>query len=261
MLKRITATPLRIILFLFALSSTLVILLTGEVLFSSNELPNNWGLYSSDFFENIMVEAHGLLFDILVLGVIFIILDSKRQKRMTLEQLKNDLSDYSTLDEPLYYNKKKRILNELQKEQVTNIQQPNLLLSEIELRDLYFHKAKLFGLKLHSCRLINMDFADSKLNSAEFNNSTFKSCSFNKVVLKTARFSNAQLKGLTIKDSYLERAKFTNANLRNANFVECDMKNVCFENADLRNATFKNCENLDREAIERGRNTQYVRYQ
>ena len=49
---------------------------------SSVVLPNTtWGLYNKDFFENLLVEIHGGIFDLLIVGVILYWFDKRRTKK------------------------------------------------------------------------------------------------------------------------------------------------------------------------------------
>ena len=76
------------------------------------------GLYDKSFWENVLVEAHGLVFDILVLGLIFVWMDTYRQKRESIARDLENLWDLNTLTEEVYQKKKVNILKRLNKSEV-----------------------------------------------------------------------------------------------------------------------------------------------
>jgi hypothetical protein len=80
-------------LIILSVVTSLIVLVTGFWdTVSSTILPNTaWGLYNKDFFENLLVEMHGSIFDLVVVGVILYWFESKREEREKLNRAKEEL--------------------------------------------------------------------------------------------------------------------------------------------------------------------------
>ncbi len=50
--------------------------------------------YDGDFMENVLVEAHGMLFDILVIGVLILALNKLVEKRMENQRYRDEIDDF-----------------------------------------------------------------------------------------------------------------------------------------------------------------------
>lgn len=218
---------------------------------SSFIFPNTTlGLYDKSFWENVLVEAHGLVFDILVLGLIMVWMDTYRQKRESIARDLENLWDFNTLTEEVYLKKKVNILKRLNQNKTYKIDVTDLILNnETKIKDISFENSGLFGLKLLDCRIFNLKIKKSKLNSADFSNSVIKSTEITDSYLKNVSFKSATIVGLKFINSDLFRAKFNDANLESADLRGCNLKRTTFTNANLKNANLRGCNNLNCDAL------------
>lgn len=82
------------------LSDEKPIMLTSYVLFLAALVVIGLSLwfYDFEFLENILVEAHGMLFDLLVIGVFLFWLQSlgekRRERRLNIQRWQEEISDY-----------------------------------------------------------------------------------------------------------------------------------------------------------------------
>jgi len=209
----------------------------------------SWGLYSKSFFENVLVEAHGAVLDLLIVGVILYWFEQRRDRRHQIDRLEEELADlrlYRAPDAPYRTLGTIRRLLALDK---NGLQISEMTLSNLEIRDI----------KLSGCNLHATVFTDSRMKHVQFDNCSLDAAIFVGVVLedirlansslKRAKFQNAKLNGLNLTSCQIENADFTNASLRSANLKGLDCKGVTFKNADLRSANLIGAKNLDPAAI------------
>jgi hypothetical protein len=148
-------------------------------------ISRSFGVYSKDpptpWVKDILVEVHGMWFDILVLGIFLTILnvvtERRREIRREIGRHEEELRDFSRWTEPEGILRKAGIIRRLQ-----NLQ------PVVEL-----NRIRLDGVRLQTVK--NTRFFDCILDGADFQgmslcNAHFASCSFN-----GANFAYAKLSG------------------------------------------------------------------
>ena len=226
---------------------------------SASILPNTkLGLYDKEFWENILVEVHGILIELTVIGVLIIWLDSRRNKNTEIIRLNEDLEDYAQLDFPEINVKKLGHIKRLNKAGITAINIQNLVLNGLHIRGLIVRSSKMIGLKVTSGTISNSCFFDVQMRSANFENSIIKNTKFDKSILLKSNFSSSSCKGVSFKDTSVERADFTNCNLQSAIFVNSDLRGVKLQGANLKQCSFQGASNIDINEIAKASNIDYI---
>lgn len=242
---------MRLPITIFVVFSAFTVAITGfwDQL-SSWLLPKTtWGLYSRGFFENVLVEAHGAIIDLLVVGVVLYWFEHRRDTAAQIRKHKEmlaDLRSYRAADSSF------RTLGTIKRLLDLGIQK--LHLSEMSLADL-----QIEGISLNNCDLHAVVFTNSCLRQVTLENcacdaAIFAGAKLEHIVLKStsfrrAKFQSATLKGADFRTCEVEGADFTNANLRSANFSQVDCRAVNFRGADLRSANFKGAMNLTEDMV------------
>ena len=227
---------------------------------SSIVFPNTTlGLYDKSFWENVLVEAHGLVFDILVLGLVLVWMDTYRLKRESRTRDLENLWDLNTLTKEVYQKKKVNILKRLNEHNTYKIDVTDLMLKNIKVKDVSFTNSGLFGLKFLDCAIFNLEIKNSKLNSADFTDSVIKNSEITDSYLKNAKFKSASLIGLNFQNSNLFRAKFIDADLEGADLRGCNLERTIFTDANLKNANMKGCINLSYDELLKAKCIDYLK--
>jgi hypothetical protein len=130
------------------LGASLLVLLSMSalVVFVTFEL----GYYNAQFLPNVLAEAHGLLLELLVLGVLLLWLNKRGEDKFRVESYKQQIDDFRgwRSDEAAY-----RI--------VGNIKRLNELgISAIDLHDCYFGNISLANINLRGANLGNVNFRE-----------------------------------------------------------------------------------------------------
>lgn len=226
---------------------------------STTVFPNTTvGLYDRNFWENILVESHGLLLDILVLGVLVVWLELRRNNKQFIYRHKEDISDLAHLDTPEINMKKVGIIKRLNSINIYDIDVPNLVLTNAKAKGLKFKNSKLIGFKLSNGSLHSFSYEDSNLRSSDFSGSRILNTEFIRCNLYKTDFTNCQASGTDFTDSCLDRVKFIGANMTSANFRGSDLIGASFEGANLRNANFKDAKNLSIERLIKAECLDYI---
>ncbi|AVP93897.1 hypothetical protein C7N77_12360 [Aeromonas rivipollensis] len=206
-----------------------------------------------------MVEAHGLVFDIFLIGLVLVWMDVHRQNRESIERNLEGLWDLNTLTDEIYQKKKTNIIKRLNSSKVYKIDVTDLTLNDVDIRGAIFFDSALYGLKLINCRAFNLEIKKSRLNSAEFIDSKLKNTKILDSFLKNANFTRAKLSGADFRKSDLLRAKFIDANLESADLRECNLKSAVFNGANLRQVNIKQCKNINCEELIKASCLDYIK--
>lgn len=260
MIKLINKTPLRAVTFLFLLTLLIVVFLTScWEMVSSNIFPNTTlGLYNKDFWENVLVEAHGMVFDILIIGVIVVWLDTRRTTFNEKKSMLNELSDMSYLDLPEVNHRKVGMMHRLNKLGVESFNIDELIIAEVRVKRLNVGASTLNNLKVMRSSISESHFTKTALLRADFSDTQIKSTKFLNCEMKKAVFIRAKAHGVDYSNSNLERARFMDADLQNAIFKGCNLREANFENANLRNTNFKDATYVKAESLLKAKSLDYI---
>jgi hypothetical protein len=233
----------------------ILILITGNWGWMSSHVFANttWGLYPKSFFENVLVEAHGTVLDLVFIGSLLFYFDQRRSRqneRKRLEEMLSDLQMYRAPDASYrVLGTIRRLLSlgirnlHLSEMQLNNLRVVDIILEHSNCHAIVFTDSLLVDVRLERCECDAAIFAGAKLNHVEFNH-----CSF-----KRAKFHGAKLDGIDLRSCEIQGADFTGASLRSANFRGVDCKGLKLKDADLRSANFIDAKNLDPAAISSAR--------
>ncbi len=199
--------------------SSIVLVLCSILVFSLS-----WQYYNHSFWENILVEAHGMLFDLAILGVLVLWLNKKGEGKLKLSQegakrdakiqrYQEEITDFATWQSD---EAKFRILG--------NIRRLNKLgVSVIDLRDCYLREANLSGLNLAGADLSRCDLTNAIIS---------------RVDAQGADFCFANLYGARILDTNFKKAIFFNSKLNNCLLLRTNLKESLLTETNFSNATF-----------------------
>ncbi|MCE7518707.1 pentapeptide repeat-containing protein [Vreelandella titanicae] len=223
-------------------------------------LPNTtWGLYGRDFFENLLVEIHGAVFDLIIVGVVLYWLEQRRNKKTDLKGLRQDLEDlrFYCGDDVSYitYGKLKRLISLAG----NSVSIPEAKLNSLDIKDLNLKSSNITAAVFIGSRLNSPLFTDVKADAANFIDAKIQHATFCNVSFRRAKFINAQLKGVDFRHCRIEGSDFTNAKLQSAIFNGVNCKGVSFKGANLRSTNFKNATNLTREMLLEAESVAYVK--
>jgi uncharacterized protein YjbI with pentapeptide repeats len=261
LMKSIIRSPVKTLVMIAIVLALIVFFITafwGSI--SELVLPKTTlGLYSRDFWENFLVEIHGVVFELSIIGILILWLDSKRNRNSDIRRLKEDLDDYSTLDFPEINVKKLGHFKRLNQYGIKNIDVQNLVLNGLKVNGVIAEGTRLIGLKVIDGSIVDSVFKSMKMRSSNFQKSTIRNTKFESCNLLKSKFTDAKCKGVDFSSSSVESADFTNADLQSSIFIDCDVRDAKFDGANLKHAVFHESKNLTAENLAKAKNLDYVK--
>jgi len=204
---------------------------------------SKFGLYEDiSFWENVIVEAHGMILDLLIVGVILIMILNRIEKKKNINELiekiefnrnlKTDEAKYTLMSAIRILNKMKVYKLDLHQCSLSKLIMTNINVSGSSIHAVDFYETNLKSSTFTSTNGVRTIFDCANIKGVDFNNSKFKRSNFNKV---NARGSN-------FKECNITKSQFSEADLNNVDFRGCIINDTNFSNADLTNADFRDCE-------------------
>lgn len=269
-----------IVLIILSLIAILITGFWGEV--SELILPNSaWGLYDRNFFEDLLVEIHGGLIDLLIVGVLLYWFESRRIKkeriekaeyerreriekaesnrRERIEKTKSDLESlkyYYGDDAAIRFYGGFKYLLSLGEE---NITLPDGNMSGLRIKSLSLSNAKLVAMNFNNSTLTDVNLQNCSLEAAQFKNSKLKHCKFNIVKLARSKFIKAELAAMNFERCDIKNATFKDCNLKSAIFKGVDCTGVSFKGCNLLSANFIGATNVTKEMILESSNYKFIK--
>ena len=135
-LTRVSANNPLVVTFSVFITATIVV-----VFLSRSE-------YGVEFYENILAEAHGMLLDLLVIGVLVYWLNSLGERRRRIERYQEEIEDYLSWEEPEATFRIVGNIRRLNREEETGINLRSAYLTQAKLRGADLTGATLAGWKI-----------------------------------------------------------------------------------------------------------------
>ena len=169
--------------------------------------------------EDILVEAHGMLFDIILFGIILAIFDSITEKRTTIRRYQEEIDDFRNWDAE---EAKSRIIGNLKR-------LIRLGVDEFDLSDCYLEKT-------------NMAFLNGKISSLDgthLSNCDLRELDLRGLNLKKTHLKGANLSGVDLRELNLAEVDLREVNLSGSNLAGADLQGAILDNADLSGADLR----------------------
>lgn len=191
-------------------------------------------LNSKDLGENgfswhdILVEANGMFFDLLVFGILLSLYEALREKRERVERLKEEIDDYREWKEPEAMHRIVGITKRLSKLKVQNLNLSRCFLPGANFEGLHLRSANLTSANLESANI-----SSAILHNADLSGANLRSANLNSIGLIAAQLCEANL-----SNSYLRYSNLRGANFRGANLELANLEGAMVEGADFTGTWF-----------------------
>jgi len=200
-------------------------------------------LNSKDVGENgfswhdLLVEANGMVFDLLVFGILLSVYEALREKKEKIERLHEEIDDYRGWDEKEAIYRIVGAIKRLKKLGVSNIDLNNCYFKGADLRRTDFRNAILEMADFEMAFLDGADLRGVNLKMAKFRFAYLQNTNLQGANLQGADFRNANLQGANLQGANLRDANLQGANLQGANLRDANLKGVEFRGIKIESAT------------------------
>ncbi len=182
--------------------------------------------YTSEFYENILVEAHGMLFDILILGAFVFWINKRGDKVREIKRLENELKYYIEYTRPEATFHVSKIITQL---------------NDLGVYKLNLIRVYLEGASMLCARFEDTQFIGNWLSRAFFHEGIFEKCFFHRSECNETNFELAEITECRFIDCSFDATKFKETVFSAVQFEGCDFRSADFTEANLYSCTFINC--------------------
>lgn len=240
------------------LTSTIVLVLVAIVV-----LALSLHYYVNDtynFVGQVLSEAHGMIFDIAVIGILIFWLNQNGEVRQRIRTYKDEIDDFRLWESEEAAFRTVGNIKRLNRHKIHEINLVNCYLARTNL-----NYVNLAGSNINSCNLQQSSLIESNLENARLNQTNFENSNLNQANLKGAYASGANFKDSFLIKTQFEGAFLIKANFNNAYLMEANMQNsylmgADFENASLYKADLRGAKGLTIEQLSKAKTLYMARF-
>jgi BTB/POZ domain-containing protein KCTD9 len=212
------------------------------------------------FIQQVLAEAHGMIFDIAVIGILLFWLNQNGEIRQRIRMYKDEIDDFRLWESEEAAFRTVGNIKRLNRHKIHEINLVNCHLPRTNL-----NYANLAGSNLNSANVCQSSLIEANLENARLNQTNFENSNLNQANLKTAYASGANFKDAFLikaqfENAFLIKANFNNAFLMEANLQNCYVMGADFENASLYKADLRGAKGLTVEQLSKVKTLYLARF-
>lgn len=221
------------------LTTTLVLVVVAVIVIGLS-LP----FYISDFrnfWMQVLAEAHGMIFDIAVIGILLFWLNQNGEIRQRIRTYKDEIDDFRLWESDEAAFRTVGNIKRLNRHKIHEINLVNCHLARTNLNYVNLKASNLNSTNLSNSSLIETNLENTRLNQTNLENSNMNQANLKGAYASGANFKDAFLIKAQLENAFLIKTNFKNAflmeaNLRNSYLMGADFENASLYKADLRGA-------------------------
>lgn len=196
------------------------------------------------FWPQVLAEAHGMIFDIAIIGMLLFWLNQNGETRQRIRMYKDEIDDFRLWESDEAAFRTVGNLKRLNRHGIHEINLVNCYLARTNL-----NYVNLNGSNLNSANISNSSLIESNLENTRLNQTNLENSNLNQVNLKGAyasgsNFNDAFLIKAQLEGAFLIKTSFKNAFLMEANLKGSYLMGADFENASLYKADLRDVKGL-----------------
>src|SRR6478609_9165762 len=213
------------------LLTSFIVLLVVTVIVMGLSLPYYINQFDT-FWPQILTEAHGMIFDIAVIGILIFWLNKNGETRQRIRTYKDEIDDFRLWESEEAAFRTVGNLKRLNRHQICEINLVNCYLTRTNL-----NYVNLKGSNLNSANISNSSLIETNLENTRLNQTNLENSNLNQANLKSAYASGANFKDAFLIKSQFEGAFLIKTNFKNAFLMEANLQNSYLMGADFENAS------------------------
>jgi len=212
------------------------------------------------FIQQILAEAHGMIFDIAVIGILIFWLNQNGEIRQRIRTYKDEIDDFRLWESEEAAFRTVGNIKRLNRHRIHDLNLVNCFLPRTNL-----NYVNLSGSNLNSANISQSSLIEGNLENARLNQTNFENSNLNQAILKGAYASGANFKDAFLikahfENAFLIKANFSNAFLMEANLQNCYVMGADFENASLYKADLRGAKGLTVEQLSKVKTLYLARF-
>ncbi|MEM8965715.1 MAG: pentapeptide repeat-containing protein [Bacteroidota bacterium] len=204
----------------------------------------SYSYYVEDYYNfvgQVLAEAHGMLFDIAVIGILIYWLNENGQKRMRIRTYLDEIEDFRLWESEESAFRTAGNIKRLNRHHKYKLDLVNCYLARTNLNGVILKESNLNTANVTHSNLIQCNLENARMNQTNFQDSNLNQANLSRSYASGAIFTNTFLIKSNFEGSFLIKADFENAllteaNLRGSVLMGANLKNANLLKADLRGA-------------------------
>lgn len=197
-----------------------------------------------EFFPQILAEAHGMLFDIAIIGILIFWLNKNGEKRQRIRTYKDEIDDFRLWESEEAAFRTVGNIKRLNRHGINQINLVNCYLARTNLNYVNLSQSNLNSSNLSNASLIEINLENTRLNQTNFENSNLNQANLKGAYASGANFKDAFMIKGDLENAFFIKTSFKNSFLMEANLKNCYLTGADFENASLYKADLRGAKGL-----------------
>ncbi len=203
------------------------------------------------FWPQILAEAHGMIFDIAVIGILLFWLNQNGEIRQRIRTYKDEIDDFRLWESEEAAFRTVGNIKRLNRHKIHELNLVNCHLNRTNLSYTNLKGSNLNSSDISNSSLIETNLENTRLNQTNLENSNLNQANLKGAYASGANFKDAFLIKSQFENAFLIKANFTNAFLMEANLQNSYLMGADFENASLYKADLRGAKGLTLEQLEK----------
>lgn len=201
------------------------------------------------FYEQVLVEAHGMIFDIAIIGILLFWLNQNGEIRQRVRTYKDEIDDFRQLESSEASFRMVGNIKRLNRHKIHEINLVNCFLPRTQLSYINLKGSNMNSANLSNASLLETNLENTRLNQTNFENANLNQANLKGAYASGANFKDAFLIKTQFENTFLIKSNFANAYLMEANLQNSYLMGADFENASLYKADFRGAKGLTIEQL------------
>ena len=233
------------------LTSTFVLILVAAIVLG---LSLKYYLADFDaFIIQILAEAHGMIFDIAVIGILIFWLNQNGEIKQRIRTYRDEIDDFRLWESEEAAFRTVGNIKRLNRHRIYEINLVNCFLTRTNLSYVNLSGSNLNSANISQSSLIEANLENTRLNQTNFENSNLNQANLRGAYVSGANFKDSYLIKTQLEGAFLIKANFNNAYLMEANLKNCYLMGADFENASLYKADLRGAKGLTVEQLSKAK--------
>lgn len=203
----------------------------------------------ANFWPQILIEAHGMVFDITIIGILIFWLNQNGEIRQRIRTYRDEIDDFRLWESDEAAFRTVGNIKRLNRHKIHEINLVNCYLARTNLNYVDLKGSNLNSANLSNSSLIETNLENSRLNQTNLENSNLNQANLNASYASGANFKDAFLIKAQFENAFLIKANFKNSFLMEANLKGSYLMGADFENASLYKADLRGAKGLTIEQL------------
>ncbi len=230
------------------LRSAFTVLVLVSIIVIGLSLPLYIGQFD-EMYLNVLAEAHGMIFDILVIGILLFWLREQGDRKQRIHQYIDEIDDFRMWESEEAAFRNVGNIKRLNRHGITKIDLVGTYLTKTNLSKVNLAEANLNTANVSNSVLIDANLEQARLNQTNFENANLNQGNLRKTYASGANFKDAFLIKADFEGAFLIKTNFNNSYLMEANLRDSALAEANFENANLYKADLRGAEGLTLEQL------------